>query len=313
MDYSTLGRTNLRVSVLGLGGGGHRRLGQQTGSTQQQSIALVQHALDLGINFIDTAESYGTEAIIGQALRGRKREEVVLSTKKTIRQEEALVTPEKVRRGLEESLRRLGVDCVDVYHLHAVQSEDYSFAREQLVPVLEQLRAQGKIRFLGITEMFAADTAHRMLERAIPDDRFDVVMVGFNILNQSARERVFDHTKRQNIGVLDMFAVRQAFSQVTKLREILSHLVQQGKVDKDLLDKESPLGFLVREGGAQNLVDAAYRFCRQEPGVHVVLSGTGSQQHLEENVASILRPPLPEQDRQRLMELFARVDSVSGQ
>ena len=313
MDYTTLGRTGLRVSVLGLGGGGHSRLGQATGNTEEESIALVQHALELGINFIDTAESYGTEAIIGQALRGRPREEVVLSTKKTIRRDSGLVTPDDVRRGLEESLKRLGVEYVDIYHLHAVRSEDYEYAREQLVPALEKLQAEGKMRFLGITEMFAADTSHQTLQRAVQGDKFDVVMVGFNILNQSARERVFAHTRRQNVGVLDMFAVRQAFSQVTKLKEIIDGLVQRGEVERDAIHEESPLGFLVREGGAQSLVDAAYRFCRQEPGVHVVLSGTGNASHLEQNVASILRPPLPDQDRQRLMEIFACVDSVSGQ
>ena len=313
MDYTTLGRTGLQVSVLGLGGGGHSRLGQQTGNTREQSVALVQRALDLGINFIDTAEAYGTEAIIGQALHGRKREDVVLSTKKTIRQQGTLVTAADVQCGSEDSLARLKVDYVDVYHLHAVQSEDYEYVREQLVPVLEQLQAQGKIRFLGLTEKFAADTRHQMLKRAVPDDNFDVVMVGFNILNQSARERVLAHTRRQNIGVLDMFAVRQAFSQIIKLREILADLIKEGSLDPDSVDEESPLGFLVHPMGARSLVDAAYRFCRGETGVHVVLSGTGSQHHLEENVASILRPPLPPSDRQRLVEIFARVDSVSGQ
>lgn len=311
MDYTTLGRTGLRVSVLGLGGGGHSRLGQQTGNTQEQSIELVQRALDLGINFVDTAEAYGTEAIIAQALRGR--EGVVLSTKKTLHHQGTLVTPDDVRRGLEDSLRRLQMEHVDVYHLHAVMDEDYDYAREHLVPVLRQLQEQGKIRFLGLTERFASDTGHRMMARAVLDDCWDVVMVGFNILNQSARERVLVHAQRQSIGVLDMFAVRQAFSQVTKLQEIIAGLVHQGTVDPDTIDEESPLGFLVRSDGAQSLVDAAYRFCRAEPGVHVVLSGTGNVQHLKENVESLLRPPLPESDRQQLMELFARVDTVSGQ
>ena len=152
MDYTTLGRTGLRVSVLGLGGGGHSRLGRQTGSSEEESIALVQRALDLGINFIDTAEAYGTETIIGQALRGRRREAVVLSTKKTIHHQGTLIEPDEVRRGLEASLRRLQVAHVDVYHLHGVPADRYDFAREQLVPVLRQLRERGKIRFLGITE-----------------------------------------------------------------------------------------------------------------------------------------------------------------
>lgn len=313
MDYTTLGRTGLQVSVLGLGGGGHSRLGQSTGNTEEQSVALVQHALDLGINFIDTAEAYGTESIIGQALRDRRRDEVVLSTKKTLRHEGNFVTADDVRRGLEDSLKRLEIERVDIYHLHAVPAEHYDYAREHLFPVLQQLQEQGKIRFLGLTEQFAKDTGHLMMERAVLDNCWDVVMVGFNILNQSARERVFAQTQEKGIGVLDMFAVRQAFSQMEKLRQLIAELVEQGLVEPDAVEEDAPLGFLVREGGAESLVDAAYRFCRAEPGVHVVLSGTGNVKHLEENVASILRPPLPEPVCQRLMELFARVDTVSGQ
>ncbi|RYX83079.1 aldo/keto reductase [bacterium] len=313
MEYTTLGRTGLEVSVLGLGAGGHSRLGQSTGKTVEQSIALVQHALDLGINFVDTAEAYGTEAIVGQALRGRRREDVVISTKKTIRREGQLVTADEVRRGLEDSLKRLEVEHVEIYHLHAVLAENYDYIYGELLPVLRQMQEQGKIRFLGITEMFAADTGHSMLQRVVPDDCWDVIMVGFNILNQSARERVLSHTQRQGVGVLDMFAVRQAFSQMEKLQQLLAELVEQGQIEPDAVEKDAPLDFLVRQGGAESLVDAAYRFCRAEPGVHVVLSGTGSVQHLEENIASILRPPLPASDRQKLMEIFARVDTVSGQ
>jgi len=151
------------------------------------------------------------------------------------------------------------------------------------------------------------------MARAVLDDCWDVVMVGFNILNQSARERVFTHTLRHGIRVLDMFAVRRALSQTAMLRETIAELVRQGLVEPDALDEVEPLGFLLREGGSHSLMDAAYRFCRVEPGVDVVLSGTGSVAHLEANVASILRPPLPDSDRQRLMEIFARVDTVSGQ
>ena len=108
-----------------------------------------------------------------------------------------------------------------------------------------------------------------------------------------------------------MFAVRDAFSQPDKLRQTIAELVRQGLVDGEAVDAQDPLGFV--RPAADSLPDAAYRFCRAEPGIHVVLSGTGNLQHLEQNVASILRPPLPDPIHQRLIELFARVDTVSGQ
>jgi aryl-alcohol dehydrogenase-like predicted oxidoreductase len=152
-----------------------------------------------------------------------------------------------------------------------------------------------------------------MLKRALQDEVWDVVMVGFNMLNQSARDRVLAETRRKNIGVLCMFAVRDALSRPEKLRETMDALVQQGLIDTAIINGQEPMAFLKGVAGDAGLPDLAYRFCRAEPGIHVVLSGTGNVQHLEQNAASILRPPLPEAVRQKLMELFARVDTVSGQ
>jgi L-galactose dehydrogenase len=311
MEYVTLGRTGLQVSVLGLGGGGHSRLGQQTGASEDESTALVRRALALGVTFIDTAEAYGTEAIVGAALQGTRREDVVLSTKKSMSVEGRPITAAELSSGLDASLKRLRTDYVDIYHLHGVRAEQYDHAVAELVPAMHKLREAGKLRFLGITEVFSVDTGHQMLSRAVRDDHWDVVMVGFNILNQSARERVLAETRRRGIGVLCMFAVRDALSRPDKLRETIGELVRQDLIDPGALDAQDPLGFV--RSAAESLPDAAYRFCRAEPGIDVVLSGTGNIQHLEENIASILRPPLPDDIRRHLVDLFARVDSVSGQ
>ncbi len=311
MDYVTLGRTGLRVSVLGLGGGGHSRLGQRTGATEDESAAIVRRALALGVTFVDTAEAYGTEAIIGGALSAARREDVVLSTKKSLRVDGRLITAAELSSGLDTSLTRLRTDYVDIYHLHGVRADQYNHAVTELVPAMYKLREAGKIRFLGITEAFAADPGHQMLSRAVRDDCWDVMMVGFNMLNQSARERVLAETRRRGTGVLCMFAVRDALSRPDKLRETIGELLGHGLIDRDAVDADNPFGFV--RSAAESLPDAAYRFCRAEPGIHVVLSGTGSVEHLEANVASILRPPLPDNVRARLVELFARVDTVSGQ
>src|SRR5260370_145563 len=81
-------------------------------------------------------------------------------------------------------------------------------------------QAAGKIRFLGITEQFGGDTAHEMLKRALPDDRFDVIMTGFSLLNPSARRAVFPLTLQHDVGTLIMFAVRRALSRPEALREM---------------------------------------------------------------------------------------------
>jgi aryl-alcohol dehydrogenase-like predicted oxidoreductase len=281
----------------------------------------VRAALDQGINFIDTAEAYGTEAVIGEALASVPRESVILSTKKKTIGEHDL-SPDDLVRSLEDSLRRLRTDYVDIYHLHGVRPDQYEALRDRLVPTLHKLREQGKLRFLGITEAFAADPTHDMLQRALADDLWDVVMVGFNLLNQSARDKVFPRTLERNVGTLIMFAVRRALSRPDRLRELLIDLSTRGKVDRSLVD--SGLDFLLHADlgsraeeprastGATSLPDAAYRFCRDEPGAHVVLSGTGSVEHLLQNVHSLGLPPLPGRDRARLIELFSGVNDVSG-
>jgi L-galactose dehydrogenase len=163
VEYRTLGRTGLRVSVMGLGGGGHSRLGLGYDAGERNAEALVREALDLGINIIGTAESYGTEPAVGRAVQGVRREALVLCTKKSMTREGSVISPADLRRGLEESLRRLRTDYVDVYQLHGVHPDHYEHAREVLVPCTLELREQGKVRFLGITELFGTDPQHRML------------------------------------------------------------------------------------------------------------------------------------------------------
>jgi L-galactose dehydrogenase len=309
MDRVILGRTGLDCTVMGVGCGGPSRAGQSTGKTVAESVAVVRQALDAGINIVDTSEAYGTEEIVGQAIRGLDRSSLVLSTKKGVRKP---VTPQDVVQSLEDSLVRLGTDYVDLYHLHAVVLEDYDLLLREIVPTMQRLREQGKIRYLAISERFGADTQHAMLQRALQDDVWDVMMVGFNPLNQSARQHVFAQTIEKGIGVLIMFAVRRALSRPERLKEVLVELIERGEVDAQDVDLEDPLGFLVHAGGAKSVPDAAYRFCRDEPGTHVILSGTGNPAHLRANLATFEWPPLPMADRQRLERIFRQVDSVAG-
>ena len=310
MDKVGLGRTNLRASVMGLGGGGFSQLGKRTGRTEAESVAVVREALALGVNYFDTAENYGTEEIVGKGIAGRDRSQVIVSTKKSTRRG---ITPQTVVESCEGSLTRLGTDYIDVYSLHGVYPQDYDDLYAEIVPALIRLKEQGKIRFIGITEMFNADTGHDMLRRALQDDVWDVFMVGFNLINQSAREAVFPGTLKHGIGTQVMFAIRNALSRPERLREVLDELLDSGQVNRSDIDLDDPLGFLMREGGAESVVDGAYRFCRYEPGTDVILSGTGNLDHLRANVASFARPPLAPEAVARLRRIFGRVDSVTGQ
>jgi len=138
------------------------------------------------------------------------------------------------------------------------------------------------------------------------------VMVGFNLLNPSARRTVFSMTRDKGVGVLNMFAVRRALSQPDRLKTIVADLSQKGALSPGAMNVKDPVNFMLRESSAQTLPEVAYRFCRHEGGVDVVLTGTGNPEHLKANVESILKPPLPERVLQKLEATFGNLDTLTG-
>lgn len=302
----------MRVGVMGLGAGGHSRLGQSQGKSEAESIAVVRRALELGANLIDTAEAYKTEPIVGKAIAALPRDAYVLSTKKGPRDQERLIRGDEYRAALDAGLQRLGLDYVDIFHVHGVLPHEYAHVRAEIIPVLLAARDAGKIRWLGITENFSSDTTHQTLSAAIHDKVWDVMMIGFNLLNHSARHALLQETQAQGIGTLCMFAVRRALSNADALKELLDKLAANGEISLDGYNQDAPLDFLTAPGVATSLTEAAYRYCRHEPGIDVVLSGTGSIDHLEANARALQQPPLPQHARDRVNKLFAGVNSVSG-
>jgi aryl-alcohol dehydrogenase-like predicted oxidoreductase len=308
MEYRPLGKTGLTVSVAGLGCGGNSRLGLGRGASFDDCVAVVRTAVDLGVNFLDTAEAYGTEEIVGAAARSYDRNRLVISTKAIFRAGDE--TGETVTRRVDEALRRLGLDYVDIFHFHAVAPATYDHHRDVLAPALLKLKEQGKVRHVGITETGPRDPEQKMLARAIQEAPWEVIMLAYSLMNQGARRNVFPVTQRRGIGTLLMFVVRNIFSNAAYRRDVLAKLVEQGQLDVSILSKGDPLEFLVSEGGAQSITDAAYRYARHEQGADVILFGTGDKAHVKDNVASILRPALPPPIIERLHASFGHLTGV---
>ncbi|HXQ66295.1 MAG TPA: aldo/keto reductase [Alphaproteobacteria bacterium] len=313
MIYRTLGRTGLKVSAAGLGGGGFSRLGLAKGKTESEVVSLIRLALDLGINIIDTAASYGTEAVIGRALKSVRRDSLVITTKASPAKYASweLFTPENVVASIDNSLRQLQTDYLDVLQLHAVAPQIYEQTRAVIYPAVLRQKEKGKLRFIGITEAAPYDLEHKMLAEALAaDDLWETVMVAFNMMHQNARASVFPKTMAKKVGTFVMFAVRSIFAQPERLTAEVRTLAAAGKLPKWLGEAPDPLGFLVHEGGASSIIDAAYRFVRDEPGVDVVLFGTSDPEHLREDIASLKKPPLPTADRQQIVTLFGHLVGV---
>ena len=136
MHYTTLGRTGMRVSIAGLGCGGFSRLGLGTGGDEAGAIAIIRQAIELGVNLFDTAASYGTEAVLGKAIKSAPRDSVVICTKAPFSWSSGRADPEGVVAALDNSLRQLDAEYIDVYQLHGVSPANYAHALEELAPAV---------------------------------------------------------------------------------------------------------------------------------------------------------------------------------
>jgi aryl-alcohol dehydrogenase-like predicted oxidoreductase len=311
LEQRVLGRTGLKVTTMGLGAGGKSRAGLSNG--EDQATLIVRRALELGVNLVDTAESYGTEPAVAKALREVPRELVILSTKLSYRTSERLRTDEQLHQAIDDRLGRLNTDYIDILHLHGVRAYDYGEVRSRFVPIMERAREDGKIRFLAISEQFGGDTGHIMLQQAVNDECWDVMMVGIHLLNHSACPRVIEPAKKRGIGLLAMFAVRGAMRSETVLREYLTKQVEAGKTKLNPEQVCQEIAEIVEEAGASSLPDLAYRFVRDATGMDTVLVGTGNVQHLESNVETFRRAPLPQSLHKRLMSIAGDEDTITLQ
>src|SRR5579863_2586088 len=204
----------------------------------------------------------------------------------------------------------IGTDYIDVFNLHGVETQMYDHARNVLAPVLTEQKRKGKIRHIGLTENPIVDHTNAAIKLALRDPVWEVYMVGFHMMHQGARQNVFPLTREKGIGTLLMFAVRSIFADPPRVAREIKELAAKGLLDPSLAQSADPLGFLVHPGGAANMIEAAYRFVRHEPGVDVVLFGTGDAGHLRSNIASLLKPPLPNADSAKLTALFGHLTGV---
>lgn len=313
MEYRRLGRTGLEVSLVSLGTGGPSRFGQDRGTTPEAARRLVRHALDHGVNLFDTAQGYGdSETLLGQALDGVPRDDYLIATKCTYRDgDERVIAAADVSLAIDRALSRLRVDVIDVMQIHGLMGEHYDEVITRHLPVVEAAQDAGKIRYIGVTERFTHDPAHDMLRRAIADDHFDTLMVGYSLLHQGAERHVLPAAQAADIGVIIMIAVRRALSIPERLREVIADLVERGQLPSEAVPADDPLGWLVR-GDVTSVVDAAYRFVREHAAVDTVLTGTSRPEHLDANVAALLRGTLPADDQRRLRNTFGHLEEALG-
>ena len=193
MDYRELGRTGWKVSAIGLG---TWAMGSSWGAVDdRESLATLNRALDLGVNFFDTADVYGSEPLLGE-LRRRRSEPFYIATKLGVRinPDPKAYTRENITRFTEESLRNLGVEAIDLMQLHVPPIEVYN---PETFGYLDDLAAQGKIRHYGVS----VETIEQAL-KAIEFPGVQSVQIIFNIFRQRPAEDFFPEARRRGVGII---------------------------------------------------------------------------------------------------------------
>jgi aryl-alcohol dehydrogenase-like predicted oxidoreductase len=313
MEMRTFGRTGLRVSILGFGCGAVGGL-MVRGAPEDQERAVAR-ALEAGVNYFDTAAMYGngeSEKNLGRVL-AKLKPDVVVGTKVRIPSADFGRIGVAVAGSLEASLKRMGREQVDIFHLHNAitisgggESLSAKTVLEEVVPAFEKLRQQGKTRFLGITAVGDTPALHQVIDARV----FDSAQVSYNMLNPSAGSalavgypaqdygRMFEHTQAAGVGVVGIRVLAGgALSGAAERHPIASPppdpIGSASNYTGDL-QRARRLLPLVQQGYAGSLPEAAVRFAITHPAMGTILVGMATLAEFEQALAAVNKGPLPQ-------------------
>lgn len=310
MRYRRLGRTELQVSELSYGAARGAR------DAPEQFGAALYAAIEAGINLVDTATGYDdgdSERVLGKLLQGH--DDVLVETKycpyDSYAPEAAYVgTAQALIASVEESLRRLRRDRLDILLGHGIRSLETldRFMQDGCYEAMVQLREQGKVRFIGISELSEGDGTHQVLQRAIPTGALDVVMLTINFLLQTAVESVLPLCRQYDTGTVVMMPLNQASKQsglvsLPAALECVHRHIAEGNLPAEPPYTETTLFDFLQP---YSIPEAALRYVLAQD-VSTCCAGTRSPERLHENLRAIDPPYLDADRMKRLQELFGRI------
>ena len=323
MEMRTFGRTGMRVSILGFGCGAVGGLMVRGDPADQERT--IARALDASVNYFDTAVQYGdgeSERNLGRVLKTLKPANAIVGTKVRIPPAGVERIAHTIAASLDGSLQRLGMEHVDIFHLHNPITQNGGgetlSARQVLddvVPAFERAREQGKIRFLGITAIGDTDALHEVIGARV----FDSAQVSYNMLNPSAAgavpkvypaqdyARLFDKTKAAGVGVVGIRSLAGgALSGSAERHPIASPppepIGSANNYDADLARARRFMP-LVQEGLASDLAELATRFAISHPAMGTILVGMATPAQFEHALLAVQKAPLPQAAMDRIATL----------
>lgn len=328
MEYKKFGKTDLEVSALGLGAA---PIGSRTGP--DESKATLNKAFELGINFYDTAPSYGqgsSEEIIGEVFQ-KKRDKVIITTKvgysptatlqaaakfkplvrsllrkipgirKSIQtfvnsQNQIDFEPSRIIKSVEESLQRLSSDYIDLLLLHSPPREIVE--RGEVFEQLKSLKQQGKIRYYGVS---ASNLENSLILMKHSELEISALQTTLNLFEQEAIDELIPLAKQRGIAIV----AREPFAH-GKLISRSADTDTEGLKYVGPLETDDRFAFLAKDG-IRTMTQAALQFVLQTEGVSVVLAGMSKVKHVQANVTTFSAPTLTPQEMEKIRSMSTQV------
>ena len=331
MECRRLGRTGLEVSVLGFGCGSVGGLFVR-GDRRDMASAFAR-AIDLGINYFDTAPSYGdglSETNLGLALK-ELRSDVVIGTKVLLTTKDMENIERAIFESVEASLKRLRRDRIDLMQLHnpvglqrqadqrRANADDAKVSVDDVevsIQVFQKLQRQGKVRSWGITGLGDTPALHRVVSAG----HADTIQCCFNLINPTAGvqipdgfpfqnyEQLIERAARNQMGIIGIRvlaggALSGSAARHPNALQVVKPIAS-GQEFSDDVEQARRFNFLVERRYASDLVEAAIRFVITKPEVSTALVGISDLAQLERAAASANRGPLPPEAQRRLNEIW---------